>query len=84
MIDGGIEMIRNSASLFKGLRVSKFDFRACLGLQFANERIDIMTSTSQSSNAIFKVIETVPHHFQRLHVCHYFGDGDRHDGLIRN
>src|SRR5208282_2863993 len=40
VIDDGIEVVRNSTGLFKSLRVSKFDFRACLGLQSANELID--------------------------------------------
>ena len=40
MIDDGVEAVRNSTGFFKGLRVSKFDFRACLGLQSANELID--------------------------------------------
>ena len=32
VIDDGIEAVRNSIGLFKDLRISKFDFRACLGL----------------------------------------------------
>jgi hypothetical protein len=31
MIDDGVKTIRNSASLFKGLRVSEFDLSSCLG-----------------------------------------------------
>ena len=40
MIDNGVEMVRNSASLFQGLGVSEFDFCACLGFQSVNEFID--------------------------------------------
>ena len=40
MIDDGVEVVRNSIGLFKSLRISKFDFCACLGLQSANEFID--------------------------------------------
>jgi hypothetical protein len=40
MIDDGIEAVCNSTGFFKGLMVSKFDFRACLGFQSVNELID--------------------------------------------
>jgi hypothetical protein len=40
LINDSVKTICNSAGLFKGLRVSKFDFRACLGFQSTDELVD--------------------------------------------